>query len=154
MKKAVSAMLFALLSSMVFAANWVNTNGGSPYYFYDKSSIKTGKDKDDSLFIEVWIAMNIEDGDDSLHIKEKLYIACKSHRYVARARTIVYNKDGIPVKETGIKSIDELEWEETIPDSNDDLLAKEMCRLAYNKHMRPQKQTLPAIQYEKGVLNL
>lgn len=154
MKKSLFLILLALSYTVAAAADWAQVSD-YPYYFYDKSSIQTRKANDDSLFIELWVMTYINHEGKTYNTKEKVIIACGEGRHLTRYRVIVYDDEGNPIEEEQLDDINQLKWKEAVPGSNDDILSKKMCRLAYNKHLRPQKQTQPAPQqYEKGILNL
>lgn len=153
MKKTVSAVLLALLPAMTIAADWTMVNESSPY-LYDKSSIKIVKAIDDSLFIEVWITAKIYHKNEFVKVLEKRFISCGEGRYMARVITVFYESNGKKTEIRNIKDIDKLEWENAVPNSNDDIFLKKMCELAYNKYLQPQKQTPSVAQYAKGSLNL
>jgi len=123
--------------SNVLAANWTPIEG-NPLVQYDSSSLKTWKSEDDHLFIDSWVkAFDITETSVKYSISNIVF-KCGERREFMLMQAVIYKGTGELISNRTISS-ENLHWRSAVPETNSDVLSATLCRIAYNKHMRPQK---------------
>lgn len=151
MKKIILAALLSSLPLITEAAKWVDV---TPIMSYDESSLVTSKTDDDFLLIETWIRIynptpEDETYGDTGYMKVKNLIRCGYKKEIMSLRFVRYKIYGELIDDLSVPA-HRATWKDVVPGSGIEKLATTMCRIAYNKHMRPQKQQAPKQQTQNS----
>lgn len=142
MKKALCAAILSFVAMHASAAKWIDVIDGR--VAYDAASLVTSKIEGDYLLIEAWVrAYNTlpenSEHKDIGHLKHRILIRCGYKKETMPLRFVSYNRNGDVIDDIAVPA-SMMKWRDVVPDSEHDVLATTLCRLAYNKHLRPNRQ--------------
>lgn len=143
MKRVLLAALLAASTPAAIAADWVETSPGSAV-FYDASTVRSSATPEDVLFVDGWMRY-IETNDPPSKIKTaKVLARCSIGRKVKLIAFHVMDMNGKLI-DSGDFPEDGMPWMEVVPDTRADAVTKRLCRIAWERHLKPKKKpsTIP-----------
>lgn len=152
LKRIAVLCLAAGVLPAVKAANWVQADPEIRVW-YDASSVWSQRQRDDSLLTAAWVIFpqKTESSDDENTSKTYVLFSCGAVRLFKVLQYVVSDKNERTIEADAYQP-DSVKWMLTVPDTPSDVAGKALCRLAYNKHMRPKPTNKTPPKQPAGVL--